>query len=66
MRSYRDEPYALKWQRRTGFLRVALEANADVVFVAAVGCNEARSLAEGERSDREALRRNCLRCPGTA
>jgi hypothetical protein len=41
MRSYRDEPYALRWERRTGFLRVALEANADVVFAAAVGCDEA-------------------------
>lgn len=41
MRSYRDEPYVLRWQRRTGFLRVALEADADVVFVAAVGCDEA-------------------------
>ncbi len=41
MRSYRDEPYVLRWERRTGFLRVALEADADVVFVAAVGCDEA-------------------------
>jgi hypothetical protein len=41
MRSYRDEPYVLRWEQRTGFLRVALEADADVVFVAAVGCDEA-------------------------
>ena len=37
MRSYRDEPYRLKWEGRTGFLRVALDAEADVVFVAALG-----------------------------
>jgi hypothetical protein len=41
MRSYRDEPYELKWAERTGFLRLALEADADVVFVAALGCDEA-------------------------
>ena len=41
LRSYRDEPYRLKWEGRTGFLRVALEADADVLFVAAVGCDEA-------------------------
>ena len=41
MRSYRDEPYRLKWEGRTGFLRVALEANAEVVFVAALGSEEA-------------------------
>src|SRR5262249_9931496 len=41
MRSYRDEPYRLKWEERTGFLRVALEADADVVFVAALGADEA-------------------------
>ncbi len=41
LRRYRDEPYRLKWQERTGFLRVALEADAEVVFVAAVGIDEA-------------------------
>jgi 1-acyl-sn-glycerol-3-phosphate acyltransferase len=41
MRSYRDEPYRLKWEGRTGFLRLALEADADIVFVAALGCDEA-------------------------
>jgi hypothetical protein len=41
MRRYRNEPYRLKWEGRTGFLRVALEADADVVFVAALGSEEA-------------------------
>jgi len=41
MRSYRDEPYRLKWEGRTGFLRLALDAEADVVFVAALGNDEA-------------------------
>jgi 1-acyl-sn-glycerol-3-phosphate acyltransferase len=41
LRSYRDEPYRLKWEGRTGFLRVALEADAELVFVAALGSDEA-------------------------
>jgi len=41
MRSYRDEPYRLKWEGRTGFLRLALDADADIVFVAALGNDEA-------------------------
>jgi len=41
MRSYRDEPYRLKWEGRTGFLRLALDAEADIVFVAALGNDEA-------------------------
>jgi 1-acyl-sn-glycerol-3-phosphate acyltransferase len=41
LRSYRDEPYRLKWEGRLGFLRVALEADAEILFVAAVGCDEA-------------------------
>jgi hypothetical protein len=41
LRSYRDEPYRLKWEGRMGFLRVALEADAEVLFVAALGCDEA-------------------------
>jgi hypothetical protein len=41
LRSYRDEPYRLKWEGRSGFLRVALEAEAEVVFVASVGADEA-------------------------
>jgi 1-acyl-sn-glycerol-3-phosphate acyltransferase len=39
-RSYRDEPYRLKWEKRLGFLRLALRNDADVVFVAAVGIDE--------------------------
>jgi 1-acyl-sn-glycerol-3-phosphate acyltransferase len=39
-RSYRDEPYRLKWENRFGFLRLALRHDADVVFVAAVGIDE--------------------------
>lgn len=35
MRSYRDEPYRLKWEGCRGFLRLALEADAEIVFVAA-------------------------------
>lgn len=41
MRSYRNDPYTLKWQGRTGYLRTALEADAELVFVAAVGSDEA-------------------------
>ena len=41
MRRYRDEPYRLKWEGRTGFLRIALEADAEIVFVAALGADEA-------------------------
>ena len=40
MRSYRDEPYRLKWNDRFGFLRLALETDADIVFVAALGSDE--------------------------
>jgi hypothetical protein len=40
MRVYRDEPYCLKWGGRLGFLRLALECDADVLFVAAVGNDE--------------------------
>lgn len=39
-RVYRDEPYQLKWAKRMGFLRLALESDAEVVFVAAVGIDE--------------------------
>jgi hypothetical protein len=39
-RSYRDEPYRLKWENRLGFLRLALRSDAEVVFVAAVGIDE--------------------------
>ena len=37
LRSYRNEPYRLKWDDRLGFLRLALEHDAEIVFVAAVG-----------------------------
>ncbi len=40
MRSYRAEPYRLKWETRVGFLRLALEYDAEIVFVAAVGNDE--------------------------
>ncbi len=39
-RSYRDEPYRLKWEQRTGFLRLALRYDAEILFVAAVGVDE--------------------------
>src|SRR5262249_15306954 len=41
MRSYGDEPYRLKWEGRTGFLRLALATDAEVLFVAALGSDEA-------------------------
>ena len=41
MRSYRDEPYRLQWGGRTGYLDTALAADAELVFVAAVGSEEA-------------------------
>jgi 1-acyl-sn-glycerol-3-phosphate acyltransferase len=41
LRSYRDEPDRLKWEGRLGYLRLALEADADILFVAAVGSDEA-------------------------
>src|SRR5262249_60366295 len=39
-RSSGDEPYRLKWENRLGFLRLALEHDAEIVFVAAVGNDE--------------------------
>src|SRR5262245_18412124 len=41
MRSYRDEPYRLKWEGRMGFLRLALATDAEVVFIDALGRDEA-------------------------
>jgi hypothetical protein len=41
MRSHWDEPYRLKWEGRTGFLRLALATDAEVVFVAALSSDEA-------------------------
>jgi len=39
-RIYSDEPYRLKWKGRSGFLRLALEHDAELLFVAAVGIDE--------------------------
>jgi 1-acyl-sn-glycerol-3-phosphate acyltransferase len=39
-RIYRDEPYRLTWAGRTGFLRLALRFDAEVLFVAAIGIDE--------------------------
>ena len=39
-RSYRDEPYRLKWENRFGFLRLALRYDAELLFVAAIGIDE--------------------------
>jgi len=41
LRSYRREPYRLKWADRKGFLRLALQHDAELVFAAAVGNDEA-------------------------
>jgi 1-acyl-sn-glycerol-3-phosphate acyltransferase len=41
MRSYREEPYTLHWSGRLGFVRLALEADAELIFVAALGIDEA-------------------------
>jgi hypothetical protein len=35
-----SEPYRLKWEDRRGFLKLALEHDADVMFVAAVGIDD--------------------------
>jgi 1-acyl-sn-glycerol-3-phosphate acyltransferase len=40
LRRYRDEPYRLKWEGRVGFLRLAIEHDAEIVFVATVGLEE--------------------------
>lgn len=39
-RSYRDEPYRLKWENRLGFLQLALRGDAELIFAAAVGIDE--------------------------
>lgn len=39
-RSYRDQPYRLLWEKRVGFLRLALRYDAELLFVAAVGIDE--------------------------
>jgi 1-acyl-sn-glycerol-3-phosphate acyltransferase len=41
VRDYRAEPYRLKWNERMGFLRLALDCDAEILFVAAVGSDEA-------------------------
>jgi hypothetical protein len=40
LRSFRSEPYRLKWEDRTGFLKLALDGEAELVFVATVGSEE--------------------------
>jgi 1-acyl-sn-glycerol-3-phosphate acyltransferase len=40
LRDFAAEPYRLKWEGRSGFLRLALEADADILFFAAVGTEE--------------------------
>src|SRR5262249_27186562 len=40
LRVYRDEPYHLKWEKRSGFLHLALENDAEIIFVATVGSEE--------------------------
>lgn len=40
LRRYREQPYTLKWDGRLGFLKLALEHDAEVLFVAAVGSEE--------------------------
>jgi hypothetical protein len=40
LRSYRDEPYRLKWEKRFGFLELALRGDAELVFVSGVGIDE--------------------------
>lgn len=40
LRSFRTEPYRLKWEDRTGFVQLALDCDAEIVFVATVGSEE--------------------------
>jgi hypothetical protein len=40
LRSYRHEPYRLKWHGRLGFVELALREHATLLFVAAVGTDE--------------------------
>jgi len=41
LRHYDESPYQLDWAGRRGFLRLALEADAELIFAAAVGNDEA-------------------------
>ena len=40
LRSYRREPYRLKWYERLGFVELALRERAAILFVAGVGIDE--------------------------
>jgi 1-acyl-sn-glycerol-3-phosphate acyltransferase len=40
MRDFEREPYRLKWEGRSGFLRLALEHDAEIVFFGAVGSEQ--------------------------
>jgi Acyltransferase len=40
LRSYRREPYRLKWYGRLGFVELALREHATLLFVAAIGIDE--------------------------
>jgi 1-acyl-sn-glycerol-3-phosphate acyltransferase len=40
LRSYREEPYRLKWAGRFGFIELALRHRATLLFVSAVGIDE--------------------------
>lgn len=40
LRDFEREPYRLKWEGRTGFLRLALEHDAEILFFGAVGSEQ--------------------------
>jgi hypothetical protein len=40
LRSYRREPYRLKWYERLGFVELALRTRATILFVAGIGVDE--------------------------
>ena len=40
LRSYRREPYRLKWYERLGFVELALRERAAILFVAGIGVDE--------------------------
>jgi 1-acyl-sn-glycerol-3-phosphate acyltransferase len=40
LRSYRREPYRLKWYERLGFVKLALRERAEILFVAGIGIDE--------------------------
>jgi 1-acyl-sn-glycerol-3-phosphate acyltransferase len=41
LRDYAREGYQLRWENRLGFLKLALEHDADILFIAAVGSEDA-------------------------